>query len=287
MLNAVPVRLRAVLADPMFAVSVLFCALLCSSAVIYTDAQNLNDYTAFTAPIYFSRAEMRTDLSFSAESVLRSCGAGWLGLFLPITSAFAWVQCFCVRRESGVMRFETVRQSRLSHAAADYLSGLLAGAVSCLLGLLLFAAAVYLVYPSFGDYAEPLREEYLEFQRMLYGREPTTAFGAVLIERALFLALSGMTFAAPAMAFGAVVRSPFTVLCIPFFLSYALQKLNEALPYAELSAAGIRWLLAAKPGALLWAEFAQDGLTEVLLLRGALCVGCFVVFLILEVSPRD
>ena len=87
MLNAVPVRLRAVLADPMFAVSVLFCALLCSSAVIYTDAQNLNDYTAFTAPIYFSRAEMRTDLSFSAESVLRSCGAGWLGLFLPITSA--------------------------------------------------------------------------------------------------------------------------------------------------------------------------------------------------------
>lgn len=287
LLSAVFVRLRGVLTDPMFAVSVLFNAVLCASAPVYTDPVSMNEYTAFNALFYFSRADMLSDTAFSAPAVLRCCGGGWLGLFLPITAAFAWAQCFCVRRESGVLRFEAVRQSRFSHACADFLSGLIAGAVGCLLGLLLFAGAVYLLYPAFTDYAEPLRTEYLTFQQMLTGNAPETAFGAVLAERAVCLMLCGISYAAPAIVLGSVVRSPFTVLCIPFFFAYALQSLLDAMPFDALPESGLRWRAAIRPGALLYASAAAPGLSQIMLVRALLVLGCFAVFLAVRTAQTD
>ena len=244
------VSLRMVLTDPGFAVSVLFTLILCSSAVVYYGT-DYNEYTAFTSLLYFSREEMLTDISFSSAEVLRKCGTGWLNLFLPIASAFAWARVFSVKRDSGFIRFEVVRKKRLSYNISEYLCGFLSAGLVCLLAFWLYAAAVYLLYPDIRLYDAAEFNALTERNAVIYGTEVPMQFSGVLLSLSARMFAYGCFVSAPVLALAGIARSPYTMLCLPFFLIYAFNQMQDLIMHSAVLSKYASALYAVRSGMLL------------------------------------
>lgn len=271
--RSLAVKLRMILSDPGFIASVLQTFVLCSTASIYTDAK-YNEYSAFSALFHFTREEMLSDTFFSSVEVLRRCGTGWVNLFLPITAVFAWARVSCVKRNSSFVRFELHRKNRWRHDVCEYLSGCISGGFVSLFGFLLFAAAVYLLYPHIRLYDQNSVAVLSEMHQMMYGKAQPLQYAHAMLSHSARMFAYGFLITSPVLAFAPFSDSPYTLLCLPFFLIYAYNQfaikfLNE---HPHFKAASV--LKALQPGSIL----AYLPMKQVLIPQLILTAFCFGIF---------
>lgn len=285
MLRIIRSNIQKVFYDPGFVISVVFAFLLCSSAVIYVDPKNYNEYSAFSALFSFGRDDMLCNISFSSIEVLRCCGTGWLIMFVPMAAAFTWIRLFCAERHSGAVRFEILRENRLSYCLSKIAVGCLSGGTVMLLGFLLYAAAVFLLYPNFSSYAPSMQESQVQWNQMIYGESVSVHFSEVLRQTALRMFLLGITATIPVIAIAGIADSPYSALCIPFFLNYAVTQTITKLQNNVSSVTIQRFLMIIKPGALLY--LSGNEMLYIILLRCVLILIGAGLFTLIQFKRVD
>ena len=256
-----------------FIVSVILILILCSTASIYTDSK-YNDYSSFTALLYFSRNDMLADTCFSSVEVLRKCGTGWLNLFMPIVATFPWVKINCNKRNTGFVQSELYRNSYFCHDVCEYLSGGISGGLVSLGGFLLYAFAVYLLYPNIQIYDQASIEALFEMQQMLYGKVLTTNYLTMVLSLSARMFAYGFFISSPVIVASVFSNSPYTVSCIPFFLIYAYSQVSTMLLSKGTFGKFALFLRILQPGSLL----TDISLKQTILLAIILSIICFVIF---------
>ena len=161
--------LKKILTSYGFYICVVFSAILCFSSNIYNDMVKDDRYSVFTALVTFDRRFMLTDTSFCAQSIILKGADGWLPMFIPIISAFAFIPLICDEHEAKSVRFEIFRTSKCSFFISRFVTALLCGALAVTIGYLIFIALVLLLFPHLSEYSPQQIEIFYENLRYVYG----------------------------------------------------------------------------------------------------------------------
>lgn len=283
--------LRKILTSYGFYVCVVFSAVLCFSANIYTDVVKDDRYSVFTALVTFDRRFMLTDTSFCAQSIILKGADGWLPMFIPIISAFAFIPLICDEHEAKSVRFEIFRTSKCSFYISRFVTALLCGALAVTIGYLIFIGLVLLLFPHLSEYRPQQTEMFYENLRYVY---PEISRGVLLpvVKTLGSVFIYGAFWAMPAVLLTAVVRNKYIVLCVPFFLKYALGQLCQKLQAQAVSDIQhtdmklLEFTGVIHPDSL--AHLSQLGdKKSVLIYSGLLVIAAFVLYMLLQTRRLD
>lgn len=277
-----------------FYLCVAFTVILCFSAEIYQDETTYDKYSVIRALISFDRNFMLTDTQFSSLEVMRKGSWGWIQLFIPIVSAFAFVPLLCDEHEAKVVRYEVFRSSRLEFHLSEMIAGCVSGGIAVSAGYGIYSALVFQLFPDIGEYSSELKEMYRESMSS-YMNFSTGYLDATLIKM-LGVFLYGLTISAVVIMLTSLIRNKYLVLCIPFFIKYAIgqtcQKLSSQINEKALAGEkSNQWLSniisVIYPDAL--PQFNEYGSLKkyVLLYSAAIVVACLVLYLFFTMRRVD
>lgn len=205
-----------------FYICVVFTVILCFSANVYTDEIKNNRYSAFAALRNFDKNFMLTDTQFCSFQVMLKGGSGWLSMFIPIISAFAFIPLVCDEYEAKSVRFEIFRSTKLTYNFSRFVTACISGGLAVMLGFLIFTFIEYQLFPNLSDYDTLSREMYYEMMSSQYPKLETTGTALPLFIKACEMFLYGAMYAFPAVTLTCVIRNKYLVMCIPFFIKYAV-----------------------------------------------------------------
>ena len=290
-LRATRTIIRKIITNIGFFGCVLFTVVLCFSAIIYTDTVKNDNYSVITSLMNFDRSFMLGDTSFCAQSIVLKGADGWLPMFIPIISAFAFIPLICDEHEAKSVRFEIFRTSKLSFHASRFVTSLLCGGLAVVIGYLIFAGLVFLMFPHLESYTAQQQEMFFESMRFAYP-EMSRGLAVPLLKTLGSVFMYGVFWAMPAMLLTAVVRNKYIVMCVPFFLKYALGQLCQKLQaqaVSDIQHTDMKLLELTgviHPDSL--AHLPQSAQKcSVLVFSGVLVISAFALYLFLQVRRLD
>lgn len=210
-----------------FSGCLLLTALLCFTANLYYDSSAKNQYSVIQCIFEFDRDFMLKDITFCAENIIAGFVQGFFTMFVPILSAFVFIPVFSEERQSKYIRYSIFRMSKNTYYCGKFLSSVLSSGIAITAGFILFSSLVYILFPHFDEYPD-----YLQNMAAIYFC--SGVFGGVLL-KFLSVFIFGMLYAVPSLMFFSMIKNRYLIICIPFFLKYALTQtitkinLNEAL----------------------------------------------------------
>lgn len=207
-----------------FYICVIFTAILCFSANIYEDFGNGNRYSAIMSLMKFDKDFMLSDTSFCSFEVMRKGAGSWLSLFIPLISAFAFVPLVCDEYEAKSVRFEVFRSSKLCYNASRFITACLCGGLAVMLGFGLFTLTEYALFPNISEYEVGLKTIYIESLTYQYPHIIQGSFIPIILNKMGEMFLYGTVCASPVIMLTSIIRNKYLVLCIPFFLKYAVNQ---------------------------------------------------------------
>lgn len=216
------VEFKKILTGYGFYLCIAFTAILCFSAEIYQDGTTNDRYSVIRSLLIFDRNFMLSDTQFCSFEVMRKGSWGWMQLFIPIISAFAFVPLKCDEHEAKVVRYEVFRSSRLKFHLSEIIAGCVSGGIAVTAGYGIYATVVYQLFPDIGDYQADQAEMYRESVSS-YIDFSTGYFGATMIKLGGVF-LYGVTISAVVIMLSGLIRNKYLVLCIPFFIKYAMNQ---------------------------------------------------------------
>ena len=223
-LRCIKVNLHKILTGYGFYFCILFTVVLCFSARLYTDFMDGKEYSIFMALLSFDRQYMLSNTDFCSFEVLRKGIGSWLSMFLPLVSAFSFLPIVCDEYETKYVRFEVFRASRFGHRMATFLTACISGGLAVMLGFGLFAGMEYTLFPDISVYDEEMRSMYGQMMLNWYPNLAVTGYLGEILKKLGCMFLYGAVWAAPAAMLTGFVRNKYLVMCIPFFLKYALNQ---------------------------------------------------------------
>lgn len=210
------VNFRKIFTTYGFCASAAFTLLLCFCSYIYTDPDTNNKYSVIQALISFDREYMlqKTELCFS--SVTSTVMMGWIAYFVPVITGLCFVSSVCDRHESGVTRFELIRSSKFVFSLSDFIASVISGGFALTLGYAVFCGAAFFLFPSISEY------------------ETNMAMTIEYVYPSVFTQIGEMFFygavwSSPAIFLTSLIRNKYVVICLPFFLNYALSQTASRL----------------------------------------------------------
>lgn len=213
---------RKVLTGYGFYLCIAFTTILCFSAEIYQDGAANDRYSVIRSFMTFDRNFLLSDTQFCSLEVMRKGSWGWIQLFIPIVSAFAFVPLKCDEHEAKVVRYEVFRSSRMKYHLSEIIAGCISGGLAVTAGYGIYAALVYKMFPDISDYSADLAEMYREGMSSYIN--PSTGYpGAALVKLGCVF-LYGATISAVVIMLSGLIRNKYLVLCIPFFIKYAMNQ---------------------------------------------------------------
>lgn len=270
-----------------FWVCTAFTVILCFSANIYTDTMKNDQYSAFSALLTFDREFMRSDSSFCSFNVIQWAVGGWLSLFIPIVAAFPFIPLICDEYEAKSVRFEIFRSNKLVYHISRFVSGCLCGGLAVMIGFALFSLIAYLLFPSLNDYSLNEREFFLS---MMSDSFPELKDGIVLPLLRLFgsMFLYGTLWAVPAITLTSLIRNKYLVLCIPFFLKYAVGQTCFKIQSQSFSDVQLmRLIRIVYPNGLAYLPQSGEIKIDILIYNGILVILAFSAYLIIQARRTD
>lgn len=216
------VNFKMIFANYGFYLCAGFTLILCLCTSIYRDPTTNESFSVFRVMREVSRDEMLMNVSLCSFSVIGTGTGSWLSMFIPIVSAFAFIPLSCDKAESGALRSGIFRSSRAAYGLSEFLSAGLSGALAVMLGFVLFALVACAAFPSISAYP-PMEQEMLwaQVEMEFPGSGEMGAFLSVGM-KCLSMFLYGFVWAAPAVMLTAFTRNKYLVICIPFFIKYAI-----------------------------------------------------------------
>lgn len=150
--------------------------------------------------------------------------SAYLLTFLPAVAAFPGVPFLLDERKSGMGRYAVSRSGRLPHYIGQVLAVWLCGGLAVLLGYLIAAVPVLIVFFHTGEMAELQDPELFELvvmsQNTFSGLYPALGDVAFLLSYAVDMFLYGAFFSLPAVVMAGILRNKYLVLCFPVILLF-------------------------------------------------------------------
>ena len=208
-----------------FAGAFMLTFLLCFTAPAYVDYNTGKTYSIFEALFSMDRQFVVAHSEFAASSLARLGMSGYLTLFLPIIVAFPFMVAFCTERNNGNIRFVIARTGKMRYYFSKFVSCFLSGGLAVLIGLVMFMAAMHILFPPMSSY-----------------NIDAEAFGAVeqqsefvLNFRYLFSNfLNGAIATMPAFFLSSFCKNPYIITCIPFMFTYVWETVISKLTSSAL-----------------------------------------------------
>lgn len=270
-----------------FYLCVLFTTVLCFSANIYENPQNMDKYSAIKSLIVFDIDFMLSDISFCSFEVMRKGVGGWLSLFIPMISAFAFVPLVCDEYEAKSIRFEIFRSSKLCYYTSKFITACICGGLAVMLGFGLFTLTEYALFPDISEYEQGLIDSYQ------YPDITQNLYATIISKQLIYMFFYGMVSVAPAIMLTSIIRNKYLVLCIPFFLKYVLNQScvkiqSQALSnYETVDMSLLKFVSVINPDALSYlSEYGSDK-KLVLIYSGFIILFSFVFYLTMCIRRND
>lgn len=291
-LRNVKVNLAKWLISYSFLASVLFAVVLCLNAEIYTDAESLEKYSAFSALLRLNRAYLLEYTEFcSINVIIKGCGS-WLSLFAPIVSAFAVVPYLCDEKKTGAYRMALSRSGRKAFYSAEFWSAALVGGLVILLGYLLYSLIVVCSFPDISEYEEA--------KKMLYLSRLSMENAGMKSTLQIYLTYCGMFFlyggfaSLPAIVCTAWMSNKYLALCIPMFFRYGISQFciwgmrQEQTGAANYSQTLGEFSFTVYPESILFlTRSTERSRTLVLCFSAGIAAFCYIVYMITQCNKVD
>ncbi|MDR2589476.1 MAG: hypothetical protein LBC71_00570 [Oscillospiraceae bacterium] len=274
-------NLKRVITNPAFYACVLLTVILCFSATIYTDYTQ-KDYSIYSVFMEFSREDMLWYTDLSSYSALVHGSGSWLSLFIPILAAFTFIPLLCNERSSGAMRYLSFRVSKLSFGSGNYISALLVGGLAILCGFIVFAIAVYIMFPNISEYSEFDQEIYFQWLSYSYRFFDNFGFPYLVLLKLLEMFIYGMLSVIPALLLTSVLRNKYLIICIPFFFVYTISQIVIRFSYDALPPLLIALFNPSTPSRI----FSSGSYTIWILVFYTALIICSYLFYIIMLNRR-
>lgn len=185
-------------------------------SVIYEDTLTGNRYSVLNALFSFSADEMKSHYEFCNIYVYYGARGSWFSLFVPIIAAFCFVPEMCAEREENALRFQVVRSSKTKWQLSNFFSGIISGGTAVTLGYVIFSGLVMLLFPGVSEMDS-------------FAAETATMMSGEFYILVLDMWVFAIFWSIPSMFLTSVLQSKYLIICIPFFLKYALSQLFSKL----------------------------------------------------------
>lgn len=206
-----------------FICAIIVTAALAFTSGVYIDSSNGKSYSVFEAFLSFDRDFMRGEYRLSPLYIINGTLNGYYeSMALPVTAAFPFVFAFAAERKSGNIRPTITRVGRGKYYFSKFISALLCGGLCTMLGVILFAGLVMILFP--GTPPETLAE-FL----------PNGVF-LTLVKKALSAFVYGAVSVLPAFFMCSFCVNPYIILCVPFMLKFMLETLISRIQTNAFSA---------------------------------------------------
>ena len=257
-----------------FSACVLLTVILFITSPLTYDSNTDTSVSILQSFLRLSRGEMLRDPVYCTHSVLRSCVSGWVKMLIPMTTAFPFIPLYCRERETGALRFVSVRLSKQGHQTSTFFSAMLTGGLVMLCAFLLFALFTVTAFPDISEY---------ETAHLM---QPETGGGIcrTAVLRAAELFLYGAVSAVPACLMTCLLNNRYLVISIPFFLKYLLiqhivqQQTAVYENYADIDESRLAFLTMIDPDAVSRLFSGGDDLRNHVLLYAGLLIAAFLIF---------
>ena len=208
-----------------FAGAFMLTFLLCFTAPAYVDYNTGKTYSIFEALFSMDRQFVEAHSEFAASTLARLGMSGYLTLFLPIIVAFPFMVAFCTERNNGNIRFVIARTGKMRYYLSKFVSCFLSGGFAVLIGLVMFMAAMHILFPPMSSYN--IDAEFFG------GMAQQSEF--VLNFRYLFSNfLNGAIATMPAFFLSSFCKNPYIITCIPFMFTYVWETVISKLTSSAL-----------------------------------------------------
>ncbi len=183
---------------------------------IYEDYDTKNRYSVINALFSFSAGEMKEHFELCSAFVISNARGSWFSLFVPIIAAFCFVPEMCAEREENALRFQVFRSSKTKWQLSTYLTGIISGGTAVTLGYVIFSGLAMLLFPGISE----MDPSTLDFMR-----GSITDFYLLVLDMWMF----AIFWSIPSMFLTSFLRNKYLIMCIPFFLKYALAQLSSKI----------------------------------------------------------
>ena len=208
---------------------VLFTIILCFGTSIHIDMMNNDQYSVIRSLITFDREFMLSSYDFISINVALKGAGSWLSMFIPIISAFAYIPLVCDESESKSIRNAVFRSSKLKFYLSRFITAVLSGGFAVMIGYMVFCGMVFILFPGIGEFPAETREFYIQYLSDVYPSTADFGIGSALVIKFAEIFVYGAIAAIPAILLTAVSKNKYVVLCIPFFIKYALTQTSVKL----------------------------------------------------------
>lgn len=210
-LHTLKVELNKTIINAGFLLSVLITIALQFTTQIYVDAESGKPYCVLEVLLQLDRNRIKQDCMFSAFRVLQAGVAGYFVMFVSIIAAFPFIPAFCEERSSGLIRFTIQRTGKLRYYTVKFISAALGGGLAILLGYVIYALLLAILFPSIYSYPLPAEEMMLYTHKFVATRLALSMLGMFLY---------GAVSAIPAFLMASIVRNKYIITCVPFMILY-------------------------------------------------------------------
>lgn len=285
-------ELYKVLTGVGFSICIVFTVILCFSANIYSDMIKNDRYSVFSALRTFDRDFMLTDTSFCSFNIIQRAASGWLTMFIPIISAFAYIPLVCDEYEAKSIRFEIFRTGKKSYHLSRFITACFCGGIAITIGYTIFSVIAVIVFPSISDY--DIYQQNIFFEMMSYSfPELKNGLALPILKILGSIFIYGAVSAVPAITFTAVIRNKYLVMCIPFFLKYAIGQTSVKLQsqsvadYEHIDNRMLRLSGVMNPDNLAYLPQIGEQKKSVLIYNGVMVMAAFTIYLIIQLRRTD
>lgn len=276
-----------------FYICIIFTTVLSFSAEIYIDSVNGNKYSVFRALMDFDRDYMLTDTAFCSFEVMQKGSGSWLSLFIPIVASFSFVPLMCDEYEAKAIRFEVFRSSKACYHSSRFITACLSGGLAIMLGYGLFMWITYLLFPHINEYESGMQELYREMLMYRFPDLTESGFTIIVVQKLASMFTYGAVCCAPVIMLTIIIRNKYLVMCIPFFIKYALNQTciklqtQATADYNNMDMELLHKVEIINPDAL--ARLSEYGANKksVLIYSGIIIAISFVVYLIVSLRKVD
>ncbi len=208
---------------------VLFTIILCFGTSIHIDMMNNDQYSVIRSLITFDREFMLSSYDFISINVALKGAGSWLSMFIPIISAFAYIPLVCDESESKSIRNAVFRSSKLKFYLSRFITAVLSGGFAVMIGYMVFCGMVFILFPGIGEFPVETREFYIKYLSDVYPSTADLGIGSALVIKFAEIFVYGAIAAIPSILLTALSKNKYVVLCIPFFIKYALTQTSIKL----------------------------------------------------------
>lgn len=175
-----------------FCICTVAVFILCFASVIYIDDFTGKEYTAFEIVVNRSKIP---NIKFSGINILHISVNPYLTIFLPVLSSIPFVTLFCTERIGGNIRFIITRTGKLFYCLTKFITALVSGAITNILGFVLYSLVIIFAFGLNGGITE-------------------------LIKIYIGMGIYGAVSVLPAFFLSAFIKNKYMICCFPFIFMH-------------------------------------------------------------------